>query len=189
MIKKIINITSTTVFVLLMLIAVLFLFPALPVPGNYQARVVLSGSMEPTIKTGSIVFVRPVNSYQVGDVITFTSRDFRGSKGEIIPVTHRIVEINHGEFGIEFVTKGDANDGKDTRTVRQANILGKAFLVVPYVGYAVETARKPYGFLALILIPATIIMFDQGKNIFSEAKKMKKAKEKNTDFSQSEVES
>src|SRR3989344_6114425 len=154
-------------------VAVLVVIPILPIEGNYQIRVVLSGSMEPTIKTGSIVVVRPDASYAVGDVITFTNRFFRNQNGQIIPVTHRIIEVKNDNGYKTFVTKGDANDDADQNPIRDTNILGKEIVTIPYLGYAVETARQPYGFLALILIPAAIIVWDHGKKIWIEVRKIK----------------
>ena len=171
--RKLFKIISWAVVTLLIVIAALLVIPAIPVEGNYQIRVVLSGSMEPTIPVGSLVFVKPAATYNVGDVITFTSGSFRDESGKIVPVTHRIIEIKNEGSEISYATKGDANDSSDPNTTSEKNVLGKVFLTIPYAGYAVENIRKPYGFLALILIPAVIIIIDQIKNIVVEAKKLR----------------
>jgi len=49
--------------------------------------------------------------------------------------------------------------------------VGKVLFDVPYLGYAVETARKPIGFVLLIIIPAGIIVYDEVRKIVSELKK------------------
>ena len=54
-------------------IALLLIISVLPITGNYKVMTVLSGSMEPTIKMGSIVVVKPQENYKIGDIITFTS--------------------------------------------------------------------------------------------------------------------
>ena len=63
---------------------------------GYQLKTVLSGSMEPGIKTGSIIAVKIAEdktNYKVGDVITF-------QEAEDFLVTHRITEvINKGGVG------------------------------------------------------------------------------------------
>ena len=53
---------------------------------------IVSGSMEPAIPTGSVVYdeVVPVEDLEVGDVITFVPPP---EYGIAEPVTHRIVEI------------------------------------------------------------------------------------------------
>ena len=49
----------------------LLIFSAFPVKGNFKSLVVLSSSMEPKVKMGSVVAVRPAAEYKVGDIITF----------------------------------------------------------------------------------------------------------------------
>ena len=66
-------------------IAILLIVSVFPIPGNYKVLTVFSGSMEPKIKTGSIVTVRPANDYKVNEIITFNK------EGNL--VTHRIIDI------------------------------------------------------------------------------------------------
>ena len=156
-------------------VALLVIFSALPITGNYKLMVVRSGSMEPHITMGSIVLVKPLDSYAIGDVVTFNA-GFRGPDGALVPVTHRIMEMRVDRGNPIYVTKGDANEDADTGELRHSNVIGKVLFSVPYVGYAVETARRPYGFLALIIIPAALIMWDQFGKIISEIKKMREEK-------------
>lgn len=161
-----------TFFGALLLVALLVVISAFPIKGNFQIKIVESGSMEPNIHTGSIVVIKPEAKYAVGDIITFDA-NFRGPDGKKVPVTHRIVEIA-GENGLyTYTTKGDANEENDPTAVRHQSVLGKVMFSVPYIGYAIETAKKPYGFLALVLIPSLIIISDQAKNIWDEIKKRK----------------
>ena len=69
--KKFFKIIYYIFFIIIGIIAIGVIFPLLPIPGNYQLLTVLSGSMEPAIHTGSVVFVKPVNEYKVNDIITF----------------------------------------------------------------------------------------------------------------------
>jgi len=158
-------------------IALLVIISAFPINGNYQIKVVQSGSMEPNIKTGSIVVIKPVDVYEVGDVISFYG-GFRLPNGEELAVTHRIVEkkVNNGG-GIVYRTKGDANDDPDTNEVKERQVVGKVLFNFPYIGYVVEAVRKPYGLLAIIVIPAGIIVHDQIAVIRKEMKKIKAKRE------------
>jgi len=92
---------------------------------------VLTGSMKPSIPSGSVVVVRPVDteSLRVGDVITYQVRS-----GDSTVVTHRIVGISAGAGGLTFRTKGDANDVPDPTPVRAVQIRGKVWYHVPFVG-------------------------------------------------------
>lgn len=144
-------------------IVLLLLSSALPIPGGIKTFVVQSGSMEPAIKTGGIVVVKPMASYAVGDIITFGPRSKQKP-----PTTHRIVEVK--EDG-NFVTKGDANNGEDMRTVSRYEVIGRVLFSVPYVGYAVAAAQKPWGFVVIVIIPAVIIIWEEANKIWMEVKK------------------
>lgn len=124
--------------------------------------------MEPAIHTGSVVVVLPEKNYKIGDVITFKSAAVK-----LDSVTHRIVKIDDAGQGKIFTTKGDANNANDTKTVSSDKIIGKVIFSVPYFGYAVAAAKTPYGFAALIIIPALLIIYDEVKKIIKELSKKK----------------
>lgn len=163
------NILYKSVYALFVLalvaVALLFLATMLPIPGNVEVKIVKSGSMEPAIPTGSIVVVKPATNYAVGDVITFG----RDTKQEI-PTTHRIVEVQGG--GATYLTKGDANEEADPRTILKSDIIGSVFVHVPYVGYILDFARQPWGFTLMIGIPAALIILDELIRIVAEVQKM-----------------
>ena len=144
----------------------------LPIKGNYEIKIVLSGSMEPAIKVGSIVIIKPADTYEIGDIITF-GKDDRDN----VPTTHRIVEMRVIEGELRFMTKGDANDDSDFREVTENQIIGKVLLDIPWLGFLLDTAKKPLGFAILIGIPALAIVADEVKKIWKEVKKIKGKKE------------
>ncbi len=164
---------STTFYalfiVLLLAIAGLFLASMLPIPGNIEIKIVKSGSMEPTILTGSIVVVKPAASYAKNDIITF-GEDTK----QQIPTTHRIIDIQ-GDFStLTYITKGDANEEADGTPITQRDIIGKVVFWVPYMGYVLDFARQPIGFTLMIGIPAGIIILDELIRIFNEVRGMRK---------------
>lgn len=173
-IKKIMSVGLTG---LLVVLAVVLVVPMLPIPGNFQIKVVQSGSMEPTIKTGSVVLIKPLNNYKVGDVITFEG-NFKDAKGKKIPTTHRITEAKVDVGAVSYQTKGDANDSVDSNLIASSKVIGKVLVSVPYAGYAVAGVQTGYGLLAIVVIPAGVIIFDHVKKIVAEVKKSKKRKEK-----------
>lgn len=78
--------------------------------------VVVSDSMNPTLKKGDLVLVQKINvKPQVGDIVTFKAPDID------LPITHRITSIS----GNEFRVKGDANSEEDTWRITEKDILGK----------------------------------------------------------------
>ncbi len=149
-------------------VALLLVISIIPITGNFKVLTVLSGSMEPAIHTGSVVLVKPATNYQIGDIITF------GKIGKTqTPITHRINDIRIQEGKPIYITKGDANNAPDTKEITQAEIHGKVLFSLPFAGYAVDFARKPIGFLLIIIIPAVAIIFDEARKIYAELKKKK----------------
>ena len=168
---KILKILYYIVLGLIGVIAILLIISVLPITGNIKFMTVLSGSMEPAIKTGSVVMTKPASQYNVGDIITFGP--YSKTKP---PTTHRIAEVKTTNGLTSYITKGDANNSVDAREVLQKDIVGKVIVDVPYFGYVVAFARKPIGFLLILIVPALAIIFDEVKKIITEAKKLKKSK-------------
>ena len=152
----------------IVLIALLLIVSVFPITGNYKLMIVQSGSMAPAIKMGSIVMVKPMDEYKIGDVISF---------GEITrtkaPTTHRIYDMKVEGGEPIYITKGDANNAPDTGEIKKEDIVGKVLFSVPFVGYAVDFAKKPMGFALIIIVPAAIIIVDEAKKIISELRKRK----------------
>lgn len=137
--------------------------------------------MEPSIKTGSVVVIKPASAYKINDVVTFgkdTKKD--------IPTTHRIVSSRAVDGALLFTTKGDANENNDTQEIRSTDIHGKVLFDVPFFGYIIDLARKPLGFAVLIILPALIVVYDEGMKIFNEVKKMRLKKKEEEDKLQNE---
>lgn len=155
----------------LVLIALLLIFSVFPITGNFKVLTVLSGSMEPTIKTGAIVVVKPADDYKIGDIITFEP-----STKTQPPITHRINDIKVVGGIPVYITKGDANESPDIREIQKSEILGKVLFDIPLVGYAVDFAKKPIGFILIIVVPAIAIITDEIRKIWQEIMKLKNKK-------------
>ena len=153
-------------YTIIAIIAILLIVPLLPIPGNYQILSVLSGSMEPAIHTGSIVVIKPVENYKIGDIITF-------GKTEKTPTTHRIYDIKVNAGNPIYTTKGDANNAPDSREIPNSEVIGKILFSVPYAGFAIATAKKPWGFIFIIIIPTLIIISGEIKKIWIEVHPVK----------------
>ena len=143
----------------------------LPISGNFELLVVQSGSMEPAIKTGGLVVVKPAAEYNVGDIITFGT----GTRKATV-ITHRIYEKEVDNGRISYVTKGDANDSSDSNKVLKEDVIGKVLFSVPFFGYVVDFAKTPMGFAFIIGVPAAIIIGDEIRKIFVETKRIMKKK-------------
>lgn len=144
----------------LVLIAGVTVISALDFSDTWKLMAVQSGSMEPAIKTGSLVIIKKADDYQKEEVITYQNK--RDSR---VTTTHRIVEIKDGQF----ITKGDANDSVDNNPVNKGLILGKVSLAIPLLGYPISFAKTLSGLIILIIIPSTIIVYSEILNIKNEA--------------------
>lgn len=151
-------------------VALLLIISVLPITGNFKTMTVISGSMEPVIKVGSVVVVKPQNDYKIGDIVTFGKTK--------IPTSHRIYDIKVDAGQPVFITKGDANNAPDTTEIKKADIMGRVLFSVPYAGYAVEFAKKPMGFALIIIVPALLIIADEARKIYEQIKKKRSEKEK-----------
>ena len=136
---------------LVSLIAVGFILPA---AFGLERYVIAGGSMTGSISRGSVVFeeVVPVSDLGVGDVITYMPPAESG-----IPnlVTHRIVSID----GTTFRTQGDANLSADPWLFElTAATQPRVVADVPYVGYAIIALQDPTTRIAVIGIPASLVV-------------------------------
>ena len=106
--------------------------------------ITMSGSMEPSIHTGSLCIVDTKATYdeiEVGDVIAF-----RISTGAL--VTHRVISIT--DEGLE--TQGDANDISDGISTTTENFYGETIFSIPYMGYAMAWLNELQNKLIVIVI-------------------------------------
>lgn len=166
--------------------------------------VVQSGSMEPAVKLGSVVIVKPQESYSANDIVTFRaggplSEPVAGPEafspeGDSETVTHRIAMRRYPEgvtFQPTYITKGDANEEIDRGEVKNENVVGKVVLSVPYLGYGVDFAKKPYGFILLVIVPATIIVYEEIRSLLLQfwkaIKKIKIRKKERTPLPKSSI--
>ena len=131
-------------------IAIVVPFVVFAVPqviGADESFVVLSGSMEPTLSPGDVVVVDASAPIRENDVITFST----GGTG--VPTTHRVVSV----LADGYETKGDANENADAATVSASAVHGRVVLVAPLVGHVLLWTNTGVGFLALVVIPLTLL--------------------------------
>ncbi len=170
--KKKINpfqIITYILYIIVIIFALFALSSKIPIPGNYKLLTVMSGSMEPKIKTGSLIVIKPASLYKINDIVTF-----KNSPTSQETTTHRIIETQE-VGGTQFaITKGDANPSEDSNKVPANLIIGKVIFKIPYLGYPMNFAKTLPGVIILIVIPGTIIIYDEILNIAKELKKKKK---------------
>jgi len=156
------------VFILIILSPFLAYWVSQAIPG-YDGFVVTSGSMEPEIQTGSLLFTRPLlaEKITVGDTITF--QEDGGY------TTHKVVEKNISGTEISFVTKGVNNDSPDPGTVSPEEITGVKILSIPLLGYVTAWAGTTKGFIGMVVVPAVLIILIELKELYIKIKSFEQA--------------
>lgn len=115
------------------------LLSALFVSTNFFVMVaVLTSSMEPTVPRGSLVLVAKTSICQVGDIVLY--RAFN------ILVLHRVIEERDGMIK----TKGDAAQSPDPWLVPREAIIGRAILIIPFLGEVLFLLKSPLAFASLV---------------------------------------
>ena len=174
MARKIGNIIYKIGIVVLLIVAFVVVLSTLNIPGNIKILSVQSGSMEPSIHTGSVVIVKPSSTYVKGDIITVNEQTNKNGT-----VTHRIFDIELKDGKNIYVTKGDANNAVDLEKRLPENIIGKVVFTIPLLGYLVSFAKTREGLFILVIVPSLVIIFSELINVRDEFKKMlDKRKEK-----------
>ncbi len=142
---------------LLILIVILTALPiALPKVLGMQVYEVISGSMEPSIPVGSLVYVKEADfdELSVTDVVAF-------EVGASV-VTHRIVDIDVDDK--LFTTRGDANSTDDFMPVAYTNILGRVVFHIPLLGYVAGWLSETLGkVIAIIVLLIGVILSSVGE--------------------------
>ena len=139
------NLPIAVAFLVLIAYVVLFV-------NGIKPYIVLSGSMEPNIHTGSVCFVDTNVKYEdilVNDVIAFETKTNA-------LVTHRVINItSHG-----FETKGDNNNSSDGISTTQSNFRGQTLFSIPYLGYFSQFLQTKRGKIIIFTTFLFLIFFD-----------------------------
>ena len=180
-VKRVLNIISTIVVAIAIIFAVLLVGVRL---FGLQVFTVLSGSMEPEYHTGSLIYVKKVDTtkLKVRDVITFMLN-------EDTVVTHRIIEVVPSETEpgvVRYRTQGDANKDPDGSLVHYKNVIGTPVFSIPLLGYVSAYIQNPPGTYIAISIGALFLIFVFLPDLFGDSDEDKK-KKKNQELSAQNV--
>ncbi|USK39902.1 signal peptidase I [Cytobacillus firmus] len=167
--KIISNIITAVLFINLILMAFLVVSSKAsggePQAFGYQLKTVLSGSMEPTFQTGSVIAVKPLSSEESkalkkDDVITF-----QASEEKLI--THRIIGVSSSGEHVLYETKGDNNKTADMEPVLSDNVRAVyTGFTIPYVGYFIDFAQSKEGSAILLIGPGLLLLGYAAFSIF-----------------------
>ena len=110
---------------------------SLPMPFGCGVAVVLSGSMEPTIRIDDLIIVTEQEDYRENDIIAYQS-------GNMV-VVHRIIQVEPDTV----ITQGDANNAPDA-PIRKEMIKGKVVHWIPGAGRIARLLKSPVATVILV---------------------------------------
>jgi signal peptidase len=127
-----------------------------PQLGGFRSFTVRSGSMTPAIETGDVVVTKaiPPPAARVGDVVTFVDPEGTGRL-----FSHRVQSVRMVGDEVAFVTRGDANTSTEHWRVPADGSVGRVAYRIPKVGYALSRIDSGPARLALIAIPALLLLW------------------------------
>ena len=129
--------------------------------------VVISGSMEPNIHTGDLLFIAGIDPEDIkngtaedkdGDVIVFDARGLWSTAPQE-PIVHRVIDKYQIGDTWYFRTKGDANTMPDAAPIPESRVIGVVIGGIPYIGW-VKIFLTNSGLLIplLVVISALLIV-------------------------------
>ncbi len=135
---------------------------------GYEIYNVVSGSMEPEIPIGSILYVEkiPPEEIREDDVIAFWSNDS--------VIAHRVVKNKIVEG--TFTTKGDANAEEDMNDVEYGALIGRVSSHYPMLGQMMVVYTSTVGKVYVICFAACGCMFHILAGRLRERRKRQRAK-------------
>ena len=158
MVKKICNLLSTVLLIIMVAIAGALL---LPYVFGYQPLAVLSGSMEPDYHVGSVIYVKEASpeDLKIGDAITFRLSDNTYA-------THYLISIDMEKR--EFVTQGKANANDDGARSFDTLVGRASKFSIPYLGYISLNMRTPLGILSAVGVIVVILLLNFIPDLFTK---------------------
>jgi signal peptidase I len=122
--------------------------------------IVESGSMSPTITTGSLAIAHevPARDLRVGDIV-------RIKTAPKVSVTHRIVKITHRPGSATLRLKGDGNKVPDAELYTVVHV-GRVLFSIPFAGRVVAVLGGPIGLFLLggYVAFVAMILVDERRN-------------------------
>lgn len=109
---------------------------------GYTPLIENTGSMEPVMERGDLLFVKEEENLKEHDIIAW-----HNSEGGI--TTHRIMEVR--EDGT-YTTKGDSNNIEDQSAVKKEQVIGVYTGKLAKAGYLLMYLQKPEGLITVVLL-------------------------------------
>lgn len=139
---------------------------------GWLVQTVATGSMAPTVPSGSVIVSRPVDpaAVEVGDIIVFRSPTGATVSGgadgafeatEEMLITHRVVAVERSRGVLTFRTQGDGNAEEDPWDLSADLVRARYVAHVPHLGGLLATpGLRRWLFLAVAAVGVGVIVLE-----------------------------
>ena len=146
------------------LLAILGVLAGIYLIDDYSAHIVMSDSMQPTLKSGDMVIIGSPGSPLAGEIAPGEIITFERNKSLI---THRIASIE----GDTISTKGDGQEEIDPWPVsRFFDVKGSYIFHIPYIGLVANFIQTKTGWLVGVILPAVCLLGLIIKDLYKEVR-------------------
>jgi signal peptidase len=182
MVRKIFNVFTTIVLILLVALVVFIFITRLsgntPSIFGYHVFRVQTDSMVPTLNVGDIILVKETSAEDIhnGDIVTYRCL-YGNLAGQTI--THRVAqepEVRNGQY--YYVTKGDKAGAVLDDEISYDQVEGKYVKTVPYLDKMFSFFLSPAGLITFIAL--IVVLF--GYEMISLIMSYKSIDEKDDDY-------
>ena len=161
---------------------------------NTPMVVVVSGSMEPNLHKGDLLFLRGTDAENIksgtiegkeGDIIVFDANGL-WPHAPADPIVHRVID-KKDDNGWLFLTKGDANTSPDPTWVPAYRILGVVVGRIPYIGWVKITLTDSNLLVPLLVIVSILLVVSVVWDIVKKDEDETKSDDKKKIYNEKEV--
>jgi signal peptidase I len=138
----------------------------LTVRGTMPFIPIFGSSMEPTLHSGGLLMIKPVNpgDVKVGDIIVYNVPPMVRDYYNYPPVVaHRVIKVNTTP-SLGFRTQGD-NTGEEPFTIRPMDIRGTVGKQIPFLGLPMLFFQSQQGLIFVIIALVLLALFLYGGEI------------------------
>ena len=163
--KSIINIIIILVVIINVVLIAKTMIASNETPSIFGIKtfIVVSGSMQPEIGIGDMIFVKTGETIKLNDIISY-------KLGDMI-VTHRVKDIIEENGTINYRTKGDYNNSEDAELVDKKNVEGIVIFKIGKIGQLLIFLKTKLGIFVLAI--TSIILYKFGKIVETRKNKRK----------------
>ena len=138
--------------------------------------VVISGSMEPAIHQGDLLFVAGKDADDIkngtivdkdGDVIVFDARGLWSTAPQE-PIVHRVVDKYLIGDTWYFRTKGDANSLPDAAAIPESRVIGVVIGGIPYLGWVKIFLTESGLLIPLLVVISALLIISIVRDVIKE---------------------